>query len=252
MSDNDFTVSGEYEPLTDRETVEPGDTVKVVHDPSPLATDPTPRDDLGEVKDVFVNERDLGGGRSREDEIAVIESESGETFEFGTAHTNQDPTGGKSLIPLGESGGVDAGMGGSDVFRGRTRPTDIGREPDGEYARPESDPDIAPASVARNTETGEFGLDPYDLTSGGIGEGVGLLSSGGTTESREIEYGGEQIDLTEQDTDDLESMNDFFKRNIDAEVEAERGRGGFGTSDFAQDMSSRQVEVATELDRRKR
>ena len=47
-------------------------------------------------------------------------------------------------------------------------------------------------------------------------------------------------------------MNDFFKRNIDAEVDAERARGGFGTSEFAQNMSSRQVEVATELDRRRR
>jgi hypothetical protein len=138
------------------------------------------------------------------------------------------------------------------VFRGPTTPTNIGREADGEFARPERDPDVQPAPIARNTRNGQFGLDPFDLTSGGTGESLDLLSSGGTTESREIEYGGEQIDLTEQDTDDLESMNDFFKRNIDAEVEAERGRGGFGTSDFAQDMSSRQVEVATELDRRKR
>jgi hypothetical protein len=53
----------------------------------------------------------------------------------------------------------------STQVRGPSQPTDIGREADGEFARPESAPDIEPAPVARETETGEFGLDPFDLTS---------------------------------------------------------------------------------------
>jgi len=69
-------------------------------------------------------------------------------------------------------------------------------------------------------------------------------------ESREIEFGGEQVDLTERDTDELEQMNSFLSRNIDAEVDAQRAKGGFGTSDFAQEYSEKQTEVALELDRR--
>jgi len=89
------------------------------------------------------------------------------------------------------------GRSGGEV-RGVARPTDIGREADGEYARPESAPDIAPAPVARNTRNGEFGLDPFDLTSGGVGESVELLGGDGNDDSdssREdrslvTEYGG--------------------------------------------------------------
>jgi hypothetical protein len=77
-----------------------------------------------------------------------------------------------------------------------------------------------------------------------------FVQSGGMAESREIEFGGEQVDLTERDTDELEQMNSFLSRNIDAEVDAQRAKGGFGTSDFAQDYSEKQTEVALELDRR--
>jgi len=48
-----------------------------------------------------------------------------------------------------------------------TQPTDIGREADGEFARPESSPDIAPAPIDRDRKTGEFGIDPFDMTAGG-------------------------------------------------------------------------------------
>jgi len=66
----------------------------------------------------------------------------------------------------------------------------------------------------------------------------------------DFEFGGEQVDLTERDTDELEQMNSFLSRNIDAEVDAQRAKGGFGTSDFAQEYSEKQTEVALELDRR--
>ena len=115
---------------------------------------------------------------------------------------------------------------------------------------PPSGEERAPLVGTERPPDFERGEDPFDMSGGG-----GLLDDNadiGGPEPRRIEFGGEQVDLTQQDTADLESMNDFFKRNIDAEVDAERARGGFGTSEFAQNMSSRQVEVATELDRRRR
>ena len=51
-----------------------------------------------------------------------------------------------------------------------TQPTDIGREADGEFARPESSPDIAPAPIDRDRKTGRFGLDPFDVP---FGKGTG-------------------------------------------------------------------------------
>jgi hypothetical protein len=66
----------------------------------------------------------------------------------------------------------------SDQVRGPSRPTDIGRESDGEFARPERAADIEPAPIARESNTGEFGLDPFDLTSGGVGESVDLFDGG--------------------------------------------------------------------------
>lgn len=57
-----------------------------------------------------------------------------------------------------------------------TQPTDIGREPDGEFARPEQDPDIRPAPIDRSTETGRFGVDPFDLS-------TGVLASGGAADT---------------------------------------------------------------------
>lgn len=58
---------------------------------------------------------------------------------------------------------------------GPQRRTDIGREPDGEFGRPETDPEIAPAPIARDNESGKFGLDPFDLTSGGVGDKLDLF-----------------------------------------------------------------------------
>ena len=55
-------------------------------------------------------------------------------------------------------------MGGE--IRGPVRQTDIGREADGEFARPDSAPDVRHAPIARQDNTGEFGIDPFDLTPG--------------------------------------------------------------------------------------
>lgn len=146
---------------------------------------------------------------------------------------------------VGLQAGPKRSAGGGFFTQSPTQPTDIGREADGEFARPESSPDIAPAPIDRDAGTGRFGLDPFDITAG-VGGGVG-----GGVESREIEYGGEQVDLTEQDTGELENMNEFLSQNVDAEVEAQRAKGGFGTSDFAQEYSQKQTQVASELDRRR-
>lgn len=64
--------------------------------------------------------------------------------------------------------------------RGPTTPTDIGREPDGEFARPETAPDIEPAPVARKQRTGEFGLDPFDITSSTAGASLDTTFGGDT------------------------------------------------------------------------
>ena len=152
---------------------------------------------------------------------------------------------------LGPRRSPDSGL---DLFAPRpTQPTDIGREADGEFARPESDPDIRPAPIDRSRKTGRFGTDPFDLGSGLLDDqgGADDITFGENVESREIEFGGATMDLTQQDTDELEQMNDFLSRNADAEVSAERARGGFGTSDMAQDFSARQVQVQSELDRRR-
>ncbi len=64
-----------------------------------------------------------------------------------------------------------------------TKPTDIGRGATGRFDRPESEPDIEPQPIARNTKTGRFGLDPFDLTSGGTGESVELFTGDGPGET---------------------------------------------------------------------
>lgn len=74
--------------------------------------------------------------------------------------------------------GLGGGSPGGTFARGPTTPTDIGRESDGEFARPERAADIEPAPIARESNTGEFGLDPFDLTSGGVGESVDLFDGG--------------------------------------------------------------------------
>lgn len=74
-----------------------------------------------------------------------------------------------------QSVGLNQNSSQGNVFRGPTKPTNIGRERDGEFARPESDPEITPAPVARNTRNGQFGLDPFDLSSGGTGESLELF-----------------------------------------------------------------------------
>jgi hypothetical protein len=62
-----------------------------------------------------------------------------------------------------------------------TQPTDIGREADGEFARPESSPNIEPAPIDRDRKTGEFGIDPFDMTAGG-----------GVLDSAENLFGGDR------------------------------------------------------------
>ena len=54
-------------------------------------------------------------------------------------------------------------------------PTDIGRTPTGQFDRPDRDPGVSPESIARDTQTGRFELDPFDITSGGTGESVELF-----------------------------------------------------------------------------
>jgi hypothetical protein len=70
---------------------------------------------------------------------------------------------------------VSGGVMGGGTLRGPAAPTDIGRGRDGEFQRPESAPDIEPAPISRNRKSGEFGLDPFDLTSGGVGESLDLF-----------------------------------------------------------------------------
>jgi len=136
----------------------------------------------------------------------------------------------------------------------------IGRDPDdGEFedmplGREPRVPLPQTGSVNNQSDIlGEFvkGDGVFDMSNDG-----GALDSGGRRESdaepgRVVEYGGDQVDLREQSTDDLEQINSFLSRNIDAEVEAQRAKGGTGVSDFAQDLSRRQGKVSAELNRRK-
>jgi hypothetical protein len=136
----------------------------------------------------------------------------------------------------------------------------IGRDPDdGEFedmplGREPGVPLPQTGSVNNQSDIlGEFvkGEDPFDMSTGG-----GALDGGTRRESdaepgRLVEYGGEQVDLTEKSTDDLEQINSFLSRNIDAEVEAQRAKGGMGTSDFAQELAQRQGKVSAELNRRR-
>ena len=74
---------------------------------------------------------------------------------------------------------------------------------------------------------------------------------GGTEPERfhttEIEFGGEVVDLTERDREDLETFDKMLSRNVDAEVEAQRARGGTRPSELAQDFAQRQGAVSAEI-----
>lgn len=176
MFDNDC---GEYEPVTDRSRVEPGDKVRKVtmsRDFTKSSDDINVTDSVGVVKDVVEETTYTGPNSTLEQELAVVESDSGERSRISMENVNQELSGGtgSTLIPLREPGGGP----GLDFFGPPpTAPTDIGRQADGEFDRPDSDPDVRPAPIDRNSETGRFGIDPFDLTSGGIGESADLFDS---------------------------------------------------------------------------
>lgn len=71
------------------------------------------------------------------------------------------------------------------IFRGTTSPTDIGRTDRGTFDRPDTDPDVEPQPIARNNETGRFGLDPFDI--GASLSGVGRTDQQLGEPQREIE-----------------------------------------------------------------
>jgi len=76
----------------------------------------------------------------------------------------------------------------SDQVRGPSRPTDIGRESDGEFARPDTRPDVDPAPIARESNTGEFGLDPFDI--GTASAGTGGNGGVGSAQAPDVEESG--------------------------------------------------------------
>jgi hypothetical protein len=80
--------------------------------------------------------------------------------------------------------GDDEMMGGG-TLRGPSRPTDIGRDEGGEFERPETAPDVEPAPIARDRESGRFGIDPFDFTAGGVGRSVSLLGGSEQSQRRE-------------------------------------------------------------------
>lgn len=151
---------------------------------------------------------------------------------------------------------------GEGEVRGVPRPTDIGRQRDGEYARPETAPDIQPAPVARNTQTGEFGIDPFDITNvstgqdtdptgdnGGsrLGGDIGTLASeqgrseqadtGGRIRADGGDSGGRrEVNLPDETVSFARTQ---LNRAVDQEGRDElddlRQRFGFGTDGFGSD-----------------
>jgi len=182
----------------------------------------------------------------QEQQPKTTETESNNT-QRGRESVPETPTGRfASAAETSQLSARDVSLSPGEAFRGDGA---VGMNNLGSFS-PTGGEERAPSVGTERPPDFERGEDPFDMSDGG-----GLLDDNadmGDPEPRRIEFGGEQVDLTQQDTGELESMNDFFKRNVDAEVDAERARGGFGTSEFAQNMSSRQVEVATELDRRRR
>ena len=69
--------------------------------------------------------------------------------------------------------------------------------------------------------------------------------------STTIEFGGKEVDLTERDRDELETINDRLTTNLDAEIDAQRARGGTEPSSLAQDFGKRQSRVSAEIQYRR-
>lgn len=124
--------------------------------------------------------------------------------------------------------------------RGAIEPTDIGREPDGEYARPESAPDIEPAPIAREQRTGEFGLDPFDLTSSTAGVGVDT-TFGGRNGGGALDGGGSSVP-----TRPYQSRNDGPPSQVGPyELTQDRQNDDFRTVAFENKESDRSVVFQT-------
>ena len=165
----------DYEPLTDRETVTPGDRVRLTRVPSRMrrgAFDDEPEDRLGRVDDVVKETTHLGPSSTMEQELAIVKTDDGDESRVSLGAVNKQldaDSGGVSLIPLEEPGGDSGGGFGGGLFRGPSSPTDIGRTDSGRFDRPDTDPDVDPAPVARDRDSGRFGLDPFDITSSTVG-----------------------------------------------------------------------------------
>lgn len=161
-----------------KENLNPGDRVQFVNLPSEMSREAfgsEPTDTEAEVVDIVEETKHTGVDSKIEQELAILETDAGERHRVNTDHTNSEldaQAGGVTMRPL--DSGPDIGR---DTFFGTppTRPTDIGREPDGEFDSPDTKDDVRPAPIDRNTETGRFGVDPFDLTSGGFGDGLDLF-----------------------------------------------------------------------------
>jgi len=98
--------------------------------------------------------------------------------------------------------------------RGVVRRTDIGREADGQFNRPDTNPDIRSAPIAREDRSGRFGLDPFDI-------GTSTAGSGGTNE----QFG--RFDATpEEEAADLDRIDAERQRGVEAVEEFNRGDMG--------------------------
>jgi len=159
------------------ENLGPGDRVRFVDVPAEWQReqyDAEPVEDTGTVNDRFTETKHTGVNSTLEQDFVEIGLDSGEEKKVNANYIGNriEDGSGITIQPLSDP---SEPVGGESVFRGTSTPTDIGRAADGEFARPETEPDIEPQPIARNNETGRFGLDPFDLSSGGVGEGLDLF-----------------------------------------------------------------------------
>ena len=88
---------------------------------------------------------------------------------------------------------------GGSAFRGPTTPTDIGRTGTGRFDRPDTDPDVDPAPVARDDRSGRFGLDPFDIGSSTVGTSADELFGGDASTTKGAEFLEQPDAVTEGD-----------------------------------------------------
>ena len=101
------------------------------------------------------------------------------------------------------------------IFRGPTTPTDIGRTGTGRFDRPDTDPDVDPAPIARDDRTGRFGLDPFDITSSTAGVSVDT-TFGGSNGGGALDHTGSSFD---PDRDEREAIRQLERNSPGREAE---------------------------------